>query len=153
MTIDPRFYRIGGPLDPEDLAVKLSCEVSVLGGTSVQSLGSFDDARPGDLCFYDGTAKAWPGRLPDGAICLVNQDEDWSSIETDGLVQLKDPRTAFFSLSDDWVSEEHHDNKPPNIHPDASVAPSAVISNGAAIGAGAKIEPFAYIGPGVQIGK
>ncbi|MEM6899044.1 MAG: UDP-3-O-(3-hydroxymyristoyl)glucosamine N-acyltransferase [Pseudomonadota bacterium] len=153
MAIDPRFYHTKGALDPARLAGHLGCDLSAVPDLPIRSIGSFDAASPGDLCFFDGRSKSWPGQLTEGAVCFVRQDEDWSASESDALLKLSDPRSAFFTLTDNWITEERHSDTPPAIHPDASVAESAVISNGAAIGEGTRIEPFAYIGPGVQIGK
>ncbi|MEO0881757.1 MAG: UDP-3-O-(3-hydroxymyristoyl)glucosamine N-acyltransferase [Pseudomonadota bacterium] len=153
MPIDPRFYRPQGALDTAELASRLGLDAAGLPEVSVTSLGSLDSALPGDLCFFDGSIKAWSDHQREGTVCLVREDQDWSNVQADGHIQVADPRVSYFQIADDWVTDERHENAPPIIHPDAEIADSAVISNGAAIGAGARIEPFVYVGPGVQIGK
>jgi len=153
MGIDPRFFRVSKALSPSDIAKQFDVEEGSLPTDSVTSLSSFDGASKGDICFFEGPLKSWPEHASAATICLTPDTSEWRSVADSNVVQVDNPRAAFFDLASGWVFEETHQSQPPRIHPEASVAPSAVVENGANIGKGAKIDAFAYIGPGVQIGE
>lgn len=152
MPVDPRFYRVGGPLSARAIADQLGLDAGT-GDVTVSGISDLFSAGPEDLCFFDRRKSDWPDSGSQAGLCLVSfADEDLNG-EKPYFLKCKDPRTAFFRLAETWITAIQATDVPPRIHPTAIVSPQAVIESGAVIGERTRIGPFAYIGPGVQIGR
>jgi UDP-3-O-[3-hydroxymyristoyl] glucosamine N-acyltransferase len=154
-VIDPRFYKVLGPLKASDIA-ELAGAAITRGDPArlVSSLAAAAGARSGDLTFLEE-----PGDDVGAAGVLIASPEAAKAVGAGPvLIETPHPRAVFARVAMKLVQLREIEPGDAEIHPEARIAPSArlepgvVVGAGAAIGSDARIGANAVIGPGVQIG-
>ncbi|MDJ0920860.1 MAG: UDP-3-O-(3-hydroxymyristoyl)glucosamine N-acyltransferase [Henriciella sp.] len=154
MPVDLRFFRAKETFTVEQLAKLTGATCTGDTDRLISGIAAADQARSGDVCFFEGKTSALATMDLQAGACFVTADvAEALPDRTSGLI-VEQPRlahvmaaNAMFDLRD-WTDE----GEPASVHPTAKIAPGAYIGAGAAIGERAVIGPNSVIGPGVQIG-
>lgn len=159
MGIDPRFYRRLARLTAGEIAGHLKSEVTGDAVSVAESIGSADDARPGDLIFVSSP------ELPEVLLSrpgVIIGPSPAPAVETlaSGVAYIahQHPRGAWGSVARhiaaplDTLDDLSHLSDA-DIHASARIGAGALISRGAVIGENAVIGANVVIGPSVRIGR
>lgn len=151
--IDPRFYRLLGPLSAHALADGASLRGDR--DRPVSGVAALADAGPDDLAYFDG--KGAPPKTAAGVL-IVRPDAADAAAGNAVLILSAQPRAHFARVAGRLAEElpftrDHLISPQARIEDDVQIAAGAVIAAGAQIGGGSVIGPNVVIGPGVAIGR
>ncbi len=156
---DLRFYHRDKRVTVAELASLSGGIVQGDADVEIVTVGSFDGAEAGAVCFFEGKRPEQASQIsPDASACFLRQDaaEHLPGSVTGIVVDW--PRMAFSKAAIEFLKQRTleapgDDLGEPRIAATARIGSNAVIGQGVEIGERTIIGPNAVIGPGVRIGS
>lgn len=152
--IDPRFYRLRGPVTAASLAGELRIQGDP--ARAANGVAAFETAGPEDLAYFDGK-----GVAPEtgAGVIVLREGAHGPAHAKSTIILCREPRAAFARMARHIAEPREFATGAARIDPTAVIedgvliAPGAVIGADARIGAGTVIGANAVVGPGVAIGR
>jgi len=159
MPIDHRFFKPKGALALGAIADICDAELRGDASLEVHSISAADDARGGEVCFFEGKPEDASSVSSEALACCVSSDAAPNLPDGVAALIVKNPRYAHALIGNElfeypkWSGAADAALVSANVSETADICAGAIVGEHSAIGDGTQIGPHASIGPGVQIGR
>jgi len=166
-----RFFAEPEPTSLADIAARTNARLvgpDGVGETAIRGVATLEDARPGEIAFYDSSRYAPALALCRASACFLRADAAATPPERVARLIVADPHRAMAqaaallfpkALAPDSLFLATGASPSAMVHPTArlesgvTLDPGVVVGPYAEIGAGSVVGAQALIGPGVKIGR